>query len=37
LYGQKVTPQDIMANKVAMPAEANQLIQGLQSSQAAAK
>lgn len=37
LYGQKVTPQDIMANKVAMPPEANRLIQGLQSTQAAAK
>jgi lipid-binding SYLF domain-containing protein len=37
LYGQKVTPQDIMANKVAMPPEANQLIQVLQSSQTATK
>ena len=37
LYGQKVTPQDIIANKVAMPPEANQLIQDLQSTQTATK
>jgi SH3 domain-containing YSC84-like protein 1 len=37
LYGQKVTPQDIMANKVEMPPEANQLIQDLGSTQVGAK
>ena len=37
LYGKKVTPQDIIANKVAMPPEANQLIQDLQSTQTATK
>ena len=33
LYGKKVSPEDIMANKVPMPPEANQLIQDLQSTQ----
>lgn len=37
LYGQKVTPQEIIANKVSMPPEANQLIQDLQSTQTAAQ
>ena len=37
LYGKKVTPQDIMANKVEMPPEANQLIQDLGTTQAGAK
>lgn len=37
LYGKKVTPQDIIANKVSMPPEANQLIQELQTTQSAAK
>ena len=33
LYGKKVTPQEIIANKVEMPPEANQLIQDLQGTQ----
>ena len=37
LYGKKVTPQEIMANKVEMPPEANQLIQDLGSTQVGAK
>ena len=37
LYGKKVTPQDIMANKVEMPPEANQLIQDLGTTQTEAK
>ena len=37
LYGHKTKPEDIIANKVAMPPEANQLIQDLQSTQTAEK
>lgn len=37
LYGKKVTPQDIMANKVEMPPDANQLIQDLGSTQGGGK
>src|SRR5215469_1130642 len=33
LYGKKVTPKEIIANKVEMPPESNQLIQDLQSTQ----
>ena len=33
LYGHKVTPQEIIAGKVAMPPAANQLINDLQSAQ----
>ena len=35
LYGQKVTPQEIIAGKVPMPPEAQQLIADLQKSQSA--
>jgi SH3 domain-containing YSC84-like protein 1 len=35
LYGQKVTPEEIIAGKVAMPPEAHQLILDLQKSQSA--
>ena len=35
LYGQKVTPQEIIAGKVPMPPEARQLIEDLQKSQSA--
>ncbi|HZR58308.1 MAG TPA: YSC84-related protein, partial [Terriglobales bacterium] len=37
LYGHKTKPEDIIANKVTMPPEANQLIQDLQSTQTAEK
>ena len=37
LYGKKVTPQEIIANKVPMPPEANPLVQRLESAQTAAK
>lgn len=33
LYGKKVTPEEILSNKVPMPPESNQLIQDLQSTQ----
>ena len=35
LYGQKVTPEEIIAGKVPMPPEAQQLISDLQKSQSA--
>src|SRR4029077_17386949 len=35
LYGEKVTPQEIIGGKVAMPPEAQQLITDLQKSQSA--
>jgi lipid-binding SYLF domain-containing protein len=35
LYGQKVTPQEIIAGKVPMPPDASQLIEDLQKSQSA--
>jgi lipid-binding SYLF domain-containing protein len=35
LYGQKVTPQEIIAGKVPMPPDANLLIEDLQKSQSA--
>jgi lipid-binding SYLF domain-containing protein len=37
LYGQKVTPKEIIAGKVPMPAEAQQLIGDLQKSPSASK
>ena len=37
LYGQKVTPEEIIAGKVPMPAEAQQLIVDLQKSPSASK
>ncbi len=37
LYGQKVTPEEIIAGKVPMPAEAQQLIDDLQKSQSASQ